>query len=477
MKQVWLYILDIILATLGLRLLIGWVFVYRRLLRLLLTLLGMILVLWAVQSLDLIFSPIIILLITAPAFVIISLSFLPEMRKIYESATLGHVFRVDAGRNLQVLPDLAQALLEMSRKRIGALIVFQKNNSLVDLLSGGEEIDAALNKALLLSIFNPECPRHDGAVIVQNARMIRAGAVLPLPTSEQNRGDWGTRHLAAIGLTEKCDAEVIVISEERGTISHARNGMLCELPSDEANLQHSLESILEIHRDMSRAMKNRWLSLTYWVAAFLIACAGSLSTLPFVKKIVPITEVLSSRTAEIEFINVPPSLYIHDLNTTRCQVWFSRPFGPYSVAEPSLVVTVDLAKYGPGSGSINLNRDMLNYEMKGWTLERFEPEQVVFTLEETRKAKVTVDPIVRGLSTKWEVRSIATVPEAVDARIQDPAWKRSKHLRTLPIDLSAIRAAGVYHFRGAIDAPSSIKPMSGDEFAPVQVQVEVVPQS
>ncbi len=477
MKPVWLYFLDIALATIGLRLIIGWIFIYRRLLRLLLTLLGLVLLLWTIHSLDLIFSPLVILLIAIPTLLIVFFSFLPEFKKIYESASLGLPFRVDRGRTLQVIPSLTQTLLEMSQRRMGALLVFQKNDAVNELVSGGEELDAQLNKSLLLSIFNVTSPRHDGAVLLQQDRIVRMGVVLPLPSSENAKCDWGTRHLAAIGLTEKCDAEVLVVSEQRGTISHARRGLLCELPQEERQLEEHLEQVLGVPQNTPRVKQIDGISLLFWFGAFVIACAGSLSTLPQFKKILPKNQILSSREAEVQFINLPDGLFVHDLNTTKCQVWFSRSDENYLVGEPKYTVTVDLKQYGPGSISVNLMKEMLNTENKGWRLERFEPEQLVFVLAQTRQMKAPIEPTLKDLPANLRIKSMVISPTECEIRVQDPDYKKNRKLRTLPIDLAKLSKIGSYSFTTRLDVPESIQPLRGEEFAPVQVQIEVVEKS
>jgi diadenylate cyclase len=132
-------------------------------------------------------------------------------------------------RSLQEkIEDLFQAVDYLSQKKIGALIAIEKEISLSTYADRGVEVDAVLSKDLLVSIFFPHSPLHDGAVIIKGDKVVAAGCLLPLPAAHRLKSPFQTRtrHLAAIGLSEETDAAVIVISEETGTVSLAIRGQL-----------------------------------------------------------------------------------------------------------------------------------------------------------------------------------------------------------------------------------------------------------
>jgi diadenylate cyclase len=126
------------------------------------------------------------------------------------------------------IDDLCRAVEYMSQKKIGALIAIENEISLAVYIDRGTAIGAGLSKDLLVSLFFPRSPLHDGAVIVRGARIEAAGCLLPLPASHQLRAEFPTRtrHLAAVGLAQETDAAVIVVSEETGGISLATKGVL-----------------------------------------------------------------------------------------------------------------------------------------------------------------------------------------------------------------------------------------------------------
>lgn len=126
------------------------------------------------------------------------------------------------------IEDLFQAVDYLSQKRIGALIAIQKEISLSTYADRGVRVEAVLSKDLLVSIFYPHSPLHDGAVIIKGDKILAAGCLLPLPATHKLPSplQTRTRHLAAIGLSAETDAAVIVISEETGTVSLAIRGAL-----------------------------------------------------------------------------------------------------------------------------------------------------------------------------------------------------------------------------------------------------------
>lgn len=153
--------------------------------------------------------------------------FQQEIRNLFarlaQSHNLKSLFR-DAKKS--VFSPLLNAVSIMSFRKIGALIVIENSRKLNDFIESGEIIDAQVSVKLLLTIFNNKTILHDGAVVIRNNRILAVKVVLPLSENVEYVQKLGTRHLAAVGITEGTDAFVIVVSEETGRISVARNGEL-----------------------------------------------------------------------------------------------------------------------------------------------------------------------------------------------------------------------------------------------------------
>ena len=126
----------------------------------------------------------------------------------------------------QAIDQTVLACTEMSASRTGALIVFERENVLDDMVRSGTVLDAAVSSELLKNIFFVKAPMHDGAVIVRNGRVLGAGCMLPLSKNVNLSRDLGMRHRAGIGMSENSDAVVVIVSEETGSISVAIGGML-----------------------------------------------------------------------------------------------------------------------------------------------------------------------------------------------------------------------------------------------------------
>ena len=120
--------------------------------------------------------------------------------------------------------EIIRASFQMASRRIGALIALEREASLDDYADAGQRLEARVSGDLLMAIFHPTSPLHDGAVVVQQGRLVAAKVFLPLSLSREVSRFYGTRHRAAIGLTEETDAVVIIVSEERGTVGVAVAG-------------------------------------------------------------------------------------------------------------------------------------------------------------------------------------------------------------------------------------------------------------
>ncbi|MFN8482798.1 MAG: diadenylate cyclase CdaA [Anaerolineae bacterium] len=165
-----------------------------------------------------------------PALLIsIPVIFQPEIRRGLERlGRAGRFITPGAGETLStsIIPEVARAVGEMSERHHGALIVIEQDTGLQEFIDTGEKIDSSVTADLLMTIFFPKTALHDGAVIVRGNRIAAARCVLPLAMGREPDSHLGTRHLAAIGVTERTDAVAVVVSEETGTISLVRNGII-----------------------------------------------------------------------------------------------------------------------------------------------------------------------------------------------------------------------------------------------------------
>ncbi len=157
--------------------------------------------------------------------------FQPELRRILENmgrTKFAHDRFFDEDKSVvsECIDKIGKAAGFMSEKKIGALIVFERTTQLGEIVNTGTVIDATASVSIVNNVFFPKSPLHDGAMIVRDGRILAAGCILPLTQSDNINSQLGTRHRAAIGMSENSDAVVLVVSEETGTISIVEGGKI-----------------------------------------------------------------------------------------------------------------------------------------------------------------------------------------------------------------------------------------------------------
>jgi diadenylate cyclase len=168
-----------------------------------------------------------LLTILAPGiFVAVAIVFQPELRKIIMRLGQGELFRLDYKPRLGQLEAVLTAAEMLSQQRRGALVVFPRKVTIKDTIETGTRLNADLSSSLIVTVFAFDGPLHDGALIVQAGRIAAAGCLLPLSQQQDIQKSFGTRHRAALGMSEQSDAVILVVSEETGAISLAHESKL-----------------------------------------------------------------------------------------------------------------------------------------------------------------------------------------------------------------------------------------------------------
>lgn len=180
-------------------------------------------------------------------FLALIIIFQPELRRALAFIGESKFFERTVSLNSQIVDELVRTATILANRQLGALIIIQRNTDLTHYVTLGQKIDSVVSKDLLLSIFIPYSPLHDGAVLLEGTRLTYAGCILPLTKREDIAQQYGTRHRAAIGITEETDAVAIVVSEERGEISVTVGGNI--IPNLDANtLKETLGEIIKIKK-------------------------------------------------------------------------------------------------------------------------------------------------------------------------------------------------------------------------------------
>jgi diadenylate cyclase len=177
--------------------------------------------------------------------------FQPELRRLLEQLGKGSFFKPSAGNMAAmgyqtIIAEITAAVTVLSQDKTGALIIITRETGIAEFTESGINMDALVSAGLLVNIFVPNTPLHDGAVIINNGRIEKAACVLPLSCNSELPGELGTRHRAGLGITEVSDVIAVIVSEETGKISLAQEGRLYR-PLQPQHLQEMLvrELLLE----------------------------------------------------------------------------------------------------------------------------------------------------------------------------------------------------------------------------------------
>ena len=179
--------------------------------------------------------------------IVLVILFQPEFRKALERMGRSRVFQKSGHKPLNeerdlIISEIIQTIMDLSKRRVGALIVFEQQTGLEDVIETGTRLNAEISAPLLENIFEPNTPLHDGAVVIRDNEIMAAACILPLAEASGVSRELGTRHRAAVGISENTDAIVLVVSEETGIVSMARDGHLTR-PLTVRNLEEVLGEI------------------------------------------------------------------------------------------------------------------------------------------------------------------------------------------------------------------------------------------
>ncbi len=295
--------------------------------------------------------------------------------------------------DLTELRSMAEAAFDLAKTRTGALLVFRDRDNLSEHLRGGVRLNGHFSPAIIESIFARSSPVHDGAAILRNNRIERVGAFLPLTRRPALPQQYGTRHQAAIGLSEVSDAAVVVVSEERGEVSVVHRGVV-ELIDDPAALEASLRAHLLGHVDHEGGAAS-WRREVLTQAASFAAIVVSVATLwGIYSSREPSLTYISTR---IDFRNVPETLDLQKPTDESVVIQVSgKSLLVNSLRSDQVVAFVDLHGSRPGYGQM-VRLGPRNIEMPpGLKVEQITPPEIVLDLERRIEREIAVQPQVEG---------------------------------------------------------------------------------
>lgn len=347
----------------------------------------------------------------------------------------------------RTLESLVDSIKRMASEKIGALIVLKGKDCLERHLSGGISLNGRISPSLLYSIFHPLTPNHDGAVIVEGERIDKFGVRLPLSLNDSEVGQSGTRHTAALGLSERSDACVIAVSEERGTITLARRGKLEKINPSE--LQRKLElfysGIFPSGNGKKRILfRNPGLKMTAAALSFVIWFMFAYRS----------DTVNRSFTIPVVYKNVPSNWIIEEPKTTEVKVSLSGSERLFLFDQAALTASVDMSKLNEGKQTVIISDKDIDIP-SGLSVSQITPRTISITAQKTIPAHIPVKIETEGkLDEDLVLEKLESQPDSLRLMFPQHGKFKPAFLNTEPLDLSDIKRSSTVKL--AVIAPPGV---------------------
>jgi len=271
---------------------------------------------------------------------------------------------------------IAAASFDMARWRVGALMVITRKDAIGELLEGGVPIGAAISTELLEAIFQKVSPLHDGAVIIEGDQLLKANVVLPLTHREDVPLAYGTRHRAALGLAERCDALVIAVSEERGEVTLV-DRQRAEVLRDPAKLATRLQYLSSPAKVDLKSGLRSFFSTNLGLKAAALSLAGVIWAMSFLASGTTIRTI----NVPIEFSNVPAGMEVTSQSADELEVQVrGSPWIMDSLSLGRLVGRFNLGNFQPGLHNLHFEAQSLDLP-PGIAVDQVSPENVRIRVE------------------------------------------------------------------------------------------------
>jgi uncharacterized protein (TIGR00159 family) len=375
----WQSLVDFLVLTMAFYALLRWAHSTRAL-RIALGVVGVHALALLARNLDLVVTSWVLDSAALLAVALLLLIFQPELRRAF--------MRLDSALRYWPRPPLplsstnraiADAMFDLARERLGALVVIVRRDTIAELLDGGVTLEAEISPELLRAVFQKASPLHDGAVVIDGERAVNAGVVLPLTQRQNIASFYGTRHRAAMGLAERCDALVAVVSEERGEVS-LMLGRDIRPQADREQFLRALEDLRSPDRSRPTDRFHRLLLSNIKLKLGAVGLAGLIWAMSFLAAGTTIRSV----TIPIEFSGVPVGMEIADQSADSLEVQLrGSPWVIDSVSLGRLVARFDLRHSHSGWNTLQLPPNTLDLP-PGVVVDRTNPSKIQVRITSTK---------------------------------------------------------------------------------------------
>jgi diadenylate cyclase len=401
--------------------------------------LGLIITSWAIQA------------ITAVAALIIIVVFRNEIRSVLQTKNLKAIlWEFPHNKVLTSIEIIVESVFKMAENRIGALVIFPGNEDLKELVQAGIAWDGRVSEEMIMSIFWHDNPVHDGAAIIKGDRIAEVGVILPLSHRKDLPTDYGTRHRAALGLTESSDALAVVVSEEKGAILFAKNAKMTVTGQKE-----KLRQILREHTGVISTPQEFYKSEKFRIAA--AAAASVLFMICIWFSFFRGMETLTTIQTPIDYLNRDAKVEILETSVNDVDLTLSGS-GPLikSIRPDQVMVRIDLSNAVVGKNTFTLTKENITLP-PAIILKSVNPQRVEVLLDFPMKKELPVQvDWVGKLSKDLILISTTTDPEATDVIGRNLVLKETATIYTEKVLLGKIRKSGSITVNLAL-SPASLK--------------------
>jgi diadenylate cyclase len=461
-------IVDIAIMALLVYLLLAW-FTWTRAVQIMATLVAMGLFYFVASHSGLVLTSLLFQYLWAAIIMVFVIVFQPEIRVMLDRASPIRLWSWSPDKVLkfEFVEEIVKAVIDLARLRVGALIVFRRQDRLDEIILIGKLLDGLVSAEAVTMIFQRSSPLHDGAILIQQDRIRAAGCILPLSTDESLSTRYGTRHRAALGLTERSDALCIVVSEERGEVSLVENNQISNYRRKE-EFRAALERGLEFGRtgaDKSAPgvldfLKKNWrlriLSVLTAIVLWFVIVGPQRSEL--------------GMQVPIQYRNLPAGMEITGKWMDHLEVRVRGSQAGLANLNPrSVRAVVDLGNVVTGLNYFRISNKNLQMP-PGISMAKVRPSDLHLQIDAALTKKVRVTPSIVG--NLPEGLRVSVNPSEVKVRALETDFTKLKSVVTEPVEISALIE------KTKITIPVMVKPdgLRVDSVNPKRVTISVESQ-
>lgn len=398
--------------------------------------------------------------------------FQSDIRRMLDRIATWHTSRGKGTprRGIPVVDTITEAVARMAETRTGALIAIKGKEPWEYHIQGGIDLRGIVSQPLLYSIFQKDTPGHDGAVLIEGHHVHRFAAHLPLATNTPEASKYGgTRHAAALGLAELCDAFVIAVSEERGTISVAENGRMDEVATA-GELKVRLDRFWRTHYTNAKDARRIWLTPRSFRFATLSLAFATLLWFQFAYSPDMITRMYN---VPVEFRNLPPEWEIVEPLPAERQISITGSEQAFELINTSeLAISLDMSDPVQGWSEVAISREHIELP-PGLELNRVDPPELQIRTRQLRTLQLPVTVPTRGtLAASLSIAGIQADPDSITVLAPEGMADLPDRIYTAPINLSRITETATFSSR--LELPEGLR-LPPDAVNEVEVDVRVVP--